>query len=80
MTTLLEKASKIPTHRKKSKRVITPQHIELAIAWAKDEIRLSQIMAAMEMGGSTTTVYTFLALVLRQAMKDGLLVEGKPKK
>lgn len=73
--TLLEKAKEVKIERKISKIIITDEHIELAIAWAKDEIQLSQVSTVLfgeksvgKIGGRT--LY-WLASALREGIRTG---------
>ena len=60
--TLLQKA-KNAKPRKVSMR-ITDEHIELAISWAKGEISISQVSAAI--GKKQDMCYNFIAMALRE--------------
>ena len=75
MNTLLDNAK---SHTKKSKRNmdITEQHMELAIAWAKDEINYAQTLHALfgDRKG-TMQAYVMLARSLREAIRLGKLHE-----
>jgi hypothetical protein len=50
------------------------ENAQLAIAWARDEIKLSQVNAAIGISGSAT--YSVLARGLRDAVRLGLPVNG----
>lgn len=56
--TLLERAKGVSTKRK---NLATPEVVELAVAWANDEVTLSQVMAAMPGKSSGSSVYSALA-------------------
>ena len=82
MKTLLEKAKEIPT--KSFRRMLVPndEQIELAIAWAKDEIQLKQVSKVLF--GETSTsqgvggkVLYNLAVFLREGIRKGILIEKK---
>lgn len=70
---LLDDASK---HNKKQRTGvnITKQHIELALAWAEDEISLASVTSALKSkntGGMQA--YVTLARALKEAYKRGIL-------
>lgn len=71
--TLLEKAkaAKPPKSRNFG---ITDEHIDLAIAWAKGEVKYMQVLEALfgERKGSMQA-YVVLARSLREAVKEGKL-------
>ena len=52
---------------------LTPEEIELAIAWARGEV--ASIQAQRALGDKTTTAifYSRMALALKEAVKEGLL-------
>ena len=54
---------------------ITSEHIELALAWAKDEVTLTQVEVALygKVGGMNS--YVDLARSLREAIRLGIVVE-----
>lgn len=67
--TLLQKAKQIRSEGK-TKGItinITHEHIELAIAWAKGEIRLSEISQVIPI--HSRNLYPFLAFALREHIK-----------
>ena len=69
--TLLEQAKTHPV-RHRAERKITKEHIELAIAWARDEITYSQlkhVLGFQSGNNNSTQVYLFLAMALREAVK-----------
>ncbi len=75
--TLLEKAKKIIIRESLPKREITDEQIELAIAWAIDEIKLSQFSQVMwgenaHKGVGGKALYT-IAVFLRAGIKKGKL-------
>lgn len=77
MMTLLEKAKTTPTRQRRKDMEITDQHIELSIAWAKEEINYAQVLRALFGTGSTSTMqaYVILARSLRKAMAIGRITE-----
>ena len=66
---LLSNAKKIPAnhYRNESKDEL----VELAYAWAKDEIQLGQVAKALK--GGTTAAYIQLAIGLRQFIRNNNL-------
>lgn len=68
--TLTEKAK---THKFKDRATRNPtqDEIDLAIAWAKDEITYSQASFAVTEGRSQMQVYVLIARALRQAFREG---------
>ena len=73
---LLDKALAVERIARKN-CVITAEHMELAVAWLRDDINLKQVERALALGGSQPP-YSFLARVIRQAFAQGLLIE-RPK-
>jgi hypothetical protein len=70
--TLLERAKKEPVR----KGYVKPDRetIELALAWARDEITLSQCKTAMKgEKAAQMTAYVSLARGLREAVRQGIL-------
>lgn len=47
---------------------ITPEHIELALAWVKDEVSLTQVSAALKCK-SITMAYCNIAFALKEYIK-----------
>lgn len=72
---LLEKAREIPIRRRGAEGV-TVEEIELALAWMKDEITLTQIARVMNHKGPGTTV-SRISILLREAYRKGMIREGK---
>lgn len=64
---LLEKAKKA-TIKSKTDKNIDDEKIQLALAWAKREISLSQVQRAL--GFSSPTTYSFLAIALRRYIES----------
>lgn len=63
---LLDNAKKVPTERKKNK--IGAEEIELALAWARDEITMGQITVALKIGSNTA--YSMFSNALKQYIQD----------
>jgi len=63
---LLEKAKKVGV---KIKRNRSPQDIELALAWLKDEVMTVQVQEVLGCSGGTALYY--LSKTLKQAFKEG---------
>lgn len=61
---LLDKAKSIKRKNTVGEK-INNEHIELALAWADDEIGIRQIQKALGLG-SPTAVYSFLAISLKK--------------
>lgn len=70
---LLEEAKKIKI--KPRNREINIDQIELAIAWLKDEITISQVSKVLG-GRHGNAAYHYLAIGLRQAFKDKKIMEA----
>lgn len=64
---LLEKA-KSEKVKKRPHIEITDEHVELALAWARDEIGMRQAARAIGAGGN---IYSFLAHALARYVRDG---------
>lgn len=69
MKTLLEKA-KESKNNKSTRFIPTKEFEELALAWCRDEITLSQINKALGQGNTGYRVYAKLALTLKNYLKD----------
>lgn len=58
---------------------IKGEHVELALAWARDEISYADAVYAFDLNrgarGTTTQVYPWLARALKVAIREGTLVE-----
>jgi hypothetical protein len=63
MATLVEKARSKALSRKSS-TPITPEHIELAMAWAKGEVTTSQVAFALDRESESNAAYVMLARAL----------------
>ena len=75
---LLKKAKSIENKKPRHKKMyLTDELIELAIAWAKDEVTLTQcakvIFPDKETSKSTNLVYSRFAIVLKEAIRQGKL-------
>ncbi len=72
--TLLEKAKAIG-HRSSTKHVITPEKIELAIAYIKNEITMTQIAKVLSDNKTSNTgnIMYFIPILLKEAYKQGLI-------
>lgn len=69
-SSLLEKARSIKT-KNRSSRPLTEEEIELALAWANDEVSYTQVKnVLMKDDNHNTTVYTFLARALKEAIRN----------
>jgi hypothetical protein len=71
MSTLLEKAKATPSRERKM--VVSEEVIELALAWARDEISLVQATVALKGTRGKMTAYVNLARGLREAIRKGIL-------
>ena len=80
MPTLLEKAKSVKMKYGRSTNWMTDQHIELAIAWAKDEITPSQANIAMGRKVNNGNILYVFAVAFREAVRRGILVESNLKK
>ena len=70
---LLDKA-KAQCCNPRAKIEITDEHIELALAWMRGEITISQAMKiGLTKNRSTTVVYSVMARALRNAYEQGVL-------
>jgi hypothetical protein len=71
--TLLEKALSIPVRKGDAS---DDEHVELALAWLASSISSQQLVGAINKtpkhANVSTTVYSFVAPVLRQAYTNGL--------
>lgn len=71
MGSLLEKAKKVKAKRSKP-REITKEHVELALAWAREEITHTQVARAL--GGDETyrglAIYVTLARSLKKYIRS----------
>jgi len=71
--TLLDKAMARPTS---SQRRLDPngEVVELALAWARNEIKLAQVRTALDCGkNSASKAYCTLARGLREAIRKGVV-------
>lgn len=70
MKTLVEKAKEIK--RKSKTEELNKDQIELAVAWAKNEISMTSVSKVLDIKNNSN-VYTFLALALRQYIQENEL-------
>lgn len=70
--TLLEKAREISVRSCVSKKM-EDEHIELALAWIKGNIKLRQINIVLGRNPKTGSSLYFIAMCLRAAYREGLL-------
>lgn len=63
---LLSEAKKVKMQKS---RDIDDEHVELAVAWAKDEVSGVQIMTALHIKGGSS-LYLFLTNALRQYVRN----------
>ena len=67
---LLEEAQQVPTRRR---GVVTPEEIEVAVAWAKGELMYRQVAVVFHPHpkklGTNSGVYMRLAFALREYVK-----------
>ena len=70
---LVEQAKQIEMHRRR--KSISRDHIDLAIAWARGEITLTQANKVMypERAKGSNAMYAFFAIALGKAVKSGIL-------
>ena len=73
--TLLDKAKEFQPKNAGVQGEYTDEHIDLALAWAKDEIRHSQVSHAL--GRTRQNVQSLLSILLREAVRSGKLVTPK---
>lgn len=73
MASLLERAKAQKIEQSRKGQDITDEHIEVAIAWLKDEINPTQIQKAM---GRTNSVSS-LGLWVREAYRRGFIEETR---
>jgi len=69
---ILQEAKKLPVRKGLKNNYSSQEWQDVAIAWLKDEISLSQLMNAMKYK-STSSTYTAPSLSLRAAFKSGRL-------
>ena len=73
---LLDTALKVPSNRN-NKGGITPEHIELALAWMKGEIGLKQVSVALNQNPKAGHGLYSIAIYLREAYRKGNLTIKK---
>lgn len=73
--TLLEMANDIRNSKSLGIKKVTEEHIDLAFAWLKDEVRLIDIAKVLhfntEKNNVNSNVYLFLIRTLREAYRRG---------
>jgi len=67
--TLLQKAKKVKMRHRKI--IVTDEHIELALAWVKDDITLTQVNLALNKPRDTGNTLYALAVYIREAYRKG---------
>lgn len=78
--TLLQKAKKSSSLKKKEYHNITKEHIELALAWANDEIRMTQVADALGLKNPNGTNNISIYIFLSKALKCYVTQSNKPLK
>lgn len=73
---LLEQAKEVG-RTSKIKAVYTDEHVDLALAWAKGDVSLSQVGAVLKITG-TNAVYCMLALCLQRHIQSQSKFKPKP--
>lgn len=67
--TLLQIAQELDIHKSRA-TTLGDEEIELALAWARGEVRQKQVIKALQaqgkLGVKTSNIYTFLAKALQQ--------------
>jgi hypothetical protein len=78
MRSLLERARQIPVKRQHNiLDRVSPEELDLAIAYATHQITGSQLMAVMPRIKTRAGVDSWTGSVFRRALRAGLLVRGK---
>ena len=77
MATLLEKAKQYKFRDGRSSSV-SDEAVELALAWAMDEIQLRQVGSVLSSKSNAGT-YSFLAQALREAFRKDIVVRKAPR-
>lgn len=67
--TLLQRAKKVPINKRKI--VVTDEHIELALAWLRDEVALRQMNIVLMKPNQSGNVLYGTAVALREAYRRG---------
>jgi hypothetical protein len=80
MSTLLEKARTYSGKKHHAQARYTSEEIELAVAWANDELRYVQIANVLNTPPTSGNTYRWVALRLREAVRRGRLVDAEFKK
>lgn len=69
MATLLEQAKNMPVREMAKGLYSQQEHVDVAVSWAKGEIALEQVVKLLKAIGKKGSVYTYLALNLREHVK-----------
>lgn len=77
---LLDRAKAVVIQRRRGPKVCG-EDIDLALAWARGEIAISQVSAVYSRSGkpSNNNAYVKLAFALGHAVQAGRLTEAKPE-
>lgn len=73
--TLLQRAQEIEVKKIENHPELTDQHLELAFAFLRGEIRAKQVYSTI--GGGPSTVQAFANRCLMHAFRTGMLIEKK---
>ena len=75
---LLDDARKVKVQPRTTSQTLNSEAVDLAVAWASGEVRLSQVQTALGMDKHATTAgYVWLASALRYGVQNGLLARIK---
>jgi len=77
MKTLLEKATERRNRKPVPFRHYSQEHVDLAFAWMKDEITLTDVCFALEVNVSGSVAYSKLAQILRYAYRTNKIKLNK---
>lgn len=58
---------------KEPRMLVTKEHYDLAVAWAKEEISLSQVEAALELKSGGARALTAIATIFKESYWNGYL-------
>jgi hypothetical protein len=76
--TLLQKAKKVTSYKKVIPQ--TKEMQEVALAWCRDEVTITQIAKAMGLNNTGTRIYSKIALSLKTYLNENFKIEIQPKK
>lgn len=76
--TLLQKAKKVTSHKKVIPQ--TKEMQEVALAWCRDEITITQIAKALGLNNTGTRIYSKLALSLKSYLNENFKIQIEAKK